>query len=214
MEYNVISSPIVLFKINKDRDSLISSSVWIALCLDLISVFYSSWVLVWCSYIRLLNSENHVSNQVLAAKLQAYSCGAPFLTAFGWTCLLNPPLSLHGLVTLCQNQHQVNCTTNGHLWYRSRSIRKQRARVTWNWKCLSWRYSARMSSMRTIWQKIRTRCPLSRSLNSNLSSRISLPLLFTNNWTRACQTTSSLLSFLLTDSYKHMHKEEPSYHSA
>jgi len=52
---------------------------------------------------------------------------------------------------------------------------------TWNGKCRSWRYSARMSSMRTIWEKMRTRCPLSRSRSSSLSSSISLPLLFTSN---------------------------------
>ena len=47
---------------------------------------------------------------------------------------------------------------------------------TWKRNRRSWRYSANMSSMRTICEKIRTRWPVSFNLHSSLSSRNSFPL--------------------------------------
>lgn len=49
--------------------------------------------------------------------------------------------------------------------------------ITWNKNCRYFRYSARMSSIRTIWEKMSTRCPRSFSRTSSLSRRISFPLL-------------------------------------
>lgn len=45
----------------------------------------------------------------------------------------------------------------------------------WNGKCRSCKYSARMSSIRTICEKINTRCPVSRKRISSLSNSTSLP---------------------------------------
>ena len=61
-------------------------------------------------------------------------------------------------------------------------------RHTWKGKCRYWRYSARRSNRRTIWEKMSTRCPASFSRISNLSRRINLPLAFTN----ACEGRESL----------------------
>ena len=47
---------------------------------------------------------------------------------------------------------------------------------TWKRNRRSWRYSANMSSIRTICEKIRTRWPVSFNLHSSLSSRNSFPL--------------------------------------
>ena len=48
--------------------------------------------------------------------------------------------------------------------------------LTWKRNRRSWRYSANMSSIRTICEKIRTRWPVSFNLHSSLSSRNSFPL--------------------------------------
>lgn len=49
--------------------------------------------------------------------------------------------------------------------------------VTWKGNWRYFRYSARMSSILTIWEKIRTLLPRSRRRISSLSRRISFPLL-------------------------------------
>lgn len=45
----------------------------------------------------------------------------------------------------------------------------------WNGKCLSCRYSARMSNIRTIWENIRTRWPVSLKRSKSLSNKTSFP---------------------------------------
>lgn len=52
------------------------------------------------------------------------------------------------------------------------------------------RYSAKISSILTIWEKMSTRFPLSRSLVSNLSKRMSFPLLLIKDYNRQRQSPS------------------------
>jgi len=84
-------------------------------------------------------------------------------------------------VSRCQQVCAV-CRTQTLLllsFYSTAVDRKQG--VTWKPNRLSCIYSARMSNIRTICEKMSTRCPASFNLSSSLSSRINLPLLFTNS---------------------------------
>ena len=63
-------------------------------------------------------------------------------------------------------------------WLHRRKQKAYKRPITHTWKRnrRSWRYSANMSSIRTICEKIRTRWPVSFNLHSSLSSRNSFPL--------------------------------------
>lgn len=107
-----------------------------------------------------------------------------YLRTFGIEMIqrLLPHLTLDGSIQPLQDNttHQPNVPTV----YRdcevhfSSTVRQSRSTLlTWNKNWRLFRYSARMSSIRTIWEKMSTRWPRSFSRTRSLSRSTSFPLL-------------------------------------
>lgn len=80
-------------------------------------------------------------------------------------------------------------------WWRTDTIfvnnLSKTSRITWWLKCLACRYSATISSMRTICENISTLCPVSLSRHNSLSSNNSLPLPLSKAWNLSVVSSSS-----------------------
>jgi len=84
----------------------------------------------------------------------------------------------HGAKTICNNEGFHTWDPSALKWSRAcfRSSPLMEPSSRWKLKCLSCKYSARMSNIMTIWEKMSTRWPPSFKRHSNLSNKNNFPL--------------------------------------
>ena len=96
-------------------------------------------------------------------------------------CLHQLPSDRHleSFIVYCRTWSKNYPLIEGYKWF---FMKKKLLSHTWNRKRRCCRYSARMSSIRTICEKIRTLWPVSFNLHNSLSSKNSLPLPLIRFW--------------------------------